>query len=133
VRPVATWLERFRRPAGVPAAATEELETELMPVFAALDVIEEEAGAIRSAAAAEASRRLDAAVVEAERALADWRLRAERERMSAQAKRRDEIETHARSIEAQASLDAARVRERGLERVPELVADVVSCITREPA
>jgi hypothetical protein len=132
MRPVATWLERFRRPAGVPAAATEEIDVELMPVFAALDLIEEEASAIRAAAAAEASRRVDAAVAEAERALARWRREAEAERAAAEARRRDAITTHARSLEAQGLAEADRVRERGLKRIPELVSVVVTCITREP-
>jgi vacuolar-type H+-ATPase subunit H len=131
VRPVASWLERFRRPAGVPAAATEELEAELMPVFAALDAIETDAGAIRAAAAAEASRRVDAAVVEAERLLVDWRRKAEVERANAQAARRGAIAAQARSIEAEAEQEAARIRARGRERIPELVADVVACITGE--
>jgi vacuolar-type H+-ATPase subunit H len=131
VRPVASWLERFRRPAGVPAAATEELEAELMPVFAALDAIETDAGAIRAAAAAEASRRVDAAVVEAERLLVDWRRKAEVERANAQAARRGAIASQARSIEAEAEQEAARIRARGRERIPELVADVVACITGE--
>jgi hypothetical protein len=131
VRPVASWLERFRRPAGVPAAATEELEAELMPVFAALDAIETDAGAIRAAAAAEASRRVDAAVVEAERLLVDWRRKAEVERANAQAARRGAIAAEARSIEAEAEQEAARIRARGRERIPELVADVVACITGE--
>jgi vacuolar-type H+-ATPase subunit H len=131
VRPVASWLERFRRPAGVPAAATEELEAELMPVFAALDAIETDAGAIRAAAAAEASRRVDAAVVEAERLLVDWRRKAEVERANAQAARRGAIASQARSIEAEAEQEAARIRARGRERIPELVADVVACITEE--
>ena len=54
MRPLASWLERFRRPAAVPEAAGESVAAELMPVFAALDEIEEAAARVRASAEAEA-------------------------------------------------------------------------------
>ena len=133
MRPVGTWLERFRRPAAVPAAASEELDSELMPVFAALDEIEEEARRLREEAEREAARRVDAASVQAERALARWQHRAEAERARAEVERREAIASEAQASEAEAETEAERLRARGLERIPALVAEVVACITEEPA
>ena len=129
MRPVGSWLERFRRPAGIPAAVTEELDAELLPVFAALDRIEEEAVAIRKAAEEEASRRLDAAEAEAERRLASWRRRADAERTRAELQQRDAITARARALESRGSEEAAEILTRGRERIPALVAVVIACIT----
>lgn len=127
----ANWLERFRRPAGVPAAASEELDSELMPVLAALDEIEEEAKRLRGEAEREAARRLDAASVRAERDLARWQRRAEVERARAETERREAIASEARSIELEGEAEAVRLRERGLERIPALVGSVIACLTEE--
>jgi hypothetical protein len=99
---VASRLERFRRPAAVPEAASEELDAELMPVFAALDEIEAEASRMREDAEHEATRRIDAAAVQAEEILARWQRRAEAERARAEAERREAIATEAHAIEAKA-------------------------------
>jgi hypothetical protein len=133
MRPVGAWLERFRRPAAVPAAASDELDTELMPVFAALDEIETEARHVREEARREADRRLDSASVRVETTLADARRRAEAERARAEIERREALAGEALSIEAGAEAEAAALRERGLERMPEFVAAVVACITEEEA
>jgi hypothetical protein len=130
VRPVSTWLERFRRP-GVPAAASEELDAELLPVFAELDAIEQEAASIRLEADREAEARVEAAAAEAERVLARWRTKAEAERVRAEAERREQVAGEARSIERRARAEAAELRERGLERIPALVASVLACIGEE--
>jgi vacuolar-type H+-ATPase subunit H len=124
-------LERFRRPAGVPPAATDELASELIEVFSTLDEVEEEARAIRDEASREAARRIDAATVAAETALAEWRRRAQAERVRAESERHDEIAAGAEAIEARARAEARRLLERGHGRIPALVADVVSCITGE--
>lgn len=131
MRPVRVWLDRFRRP-GVPAAAGEELDAELLPVFATLDEIEEEAAAIRLEADAEAGRRLEAAAHEAERILTWWSRQAETERVRAEAGRREALASEARSIELQARAEADEVRKRGLERLPTLVAAVIACLEEEP-
>ncbi|HET8652509.1 MAG TPA: hypothetical protein VFM13_08050 [Gaiellaceae bacterium] len=132
MRPVSNWLDRFRRP-GVPAAASEELDAELLPVFATLDEIEEEAAAIRIAADAEAARRIEAAAFEAERILVRWRRDAEAERVRAEADRREAVAGEARSIELRAEAEAAELRERGLERMPALVATVLACLQEDRA
>ena len=132
MRPVSNWLDRFRRP-GVPAAASEELDAELLPVFATLDEIEEEAAAIRIEADAEAARRIEAAAVEAERIMARWRREAEAERVRAEADRREAVASEARLIELRAQAEAAELRERGLERIPALVATVLACLQEDRA
>lgn len=132
MRPVSNWLDRFRRP-GVPAAASEELDAELLPVFATLDEIEQEAAAIRIEADAEAARRVEAAALEAERILVRWRREAEAERVRAEADRREAVASEARSIELRAEAEAAELRERGLERMPALVATVLGCLREDRA
>lgn len=132
MRPVSNWLDRFRRP-GVPAAASEELDAELLPVFATLDEIEQEAAAIRIEADAEAARRVEAAALEAERILTRWRREAEAERVRAEADRREAVASEARSIELRAEAEAAELRERGLERMPALVATVLTCLQEDRA
>lgn len=132
MRPVSNWLDRFRRP-GVPAAASEELDAELLPVFATLDEIEQEAAAIRIEADAEAARRIEAAALEAERILVRWRREAEAERVRAEADRREAVASEARSIELRAEAEAAELRERGLERMPALVATVLMCLQEDQA
>lgn len=127
MRPVSTWLERFRRP-GVPAAASEELDAELMPVFAELDEIEQEAASIRLEADREAAARVETADAEAAKIFARWQAEAEAERVRAEAERREALAGEARSIERLARAEAARLRERGLERMPALVAAIVACI-----
>ena len=128
MRPVSAWLQRFRQPAGVPAAVGDEVESELMPVFATLDEIEEEARALREKAEAEVARRLDAAAIEVERILARSDRQAEVERIRAETEHRHEITSKARSIEREAQAEAERVRERGLEQIPALVASLIACL-----
>jgi hypothetical protein len=131
VRPVATWLERFRRPAAVPEAASEEVDAELMPVFAALDEIEVEATRLREEAEREATRRIDDAAVHAEHVLVRWQQRAEAERARAEAEQREAIAAHAHEVEVEAEREAERLRRRGRERIPVLVAEVLACITED--
>lgn len=123
-----TWLERFRRPAGVPAAATDELETELIPVFAALEDVEAEAARLRAEAEQEADRRLTAASAEAARRLADWRRRADAERVRARDERRHALETEAHAVELEARDEAERLLRDGRTRIPGLVAAVVAAV-----
>ena len=127
-----TWLERFRRPAGVPAAATDELETELIPVFAALEDVEAEAARVRAEAEQEADRRVTTASAEAARRLADWRRRADVERVRAREQRRQELEAEAQAVETEARAEAERLLREGRERIPELVAAVVAAVREGP-
>lgn len=128
MRPVSVWLERFRRPAGVPAGASEELDSELMPVFATLDEIEEEAQMLYSEAQREATRRLEAASREAELVLTRWTRQAEVERVRAETERREAVTSEVHSIEADAAAEAERIRQDGLERIPALVASLIACV-----
>lgn len=121
-------LERFRRPAAVPAAASDEVDVELMPVLAALDKIDEEANRLRADAEREAARRLAAAAAEAERVVGQWRRIADAERLRAEAAEREARAQAAHRLESEAEREAARVRARGLERIPALVASVIACI-----
>jgi vacuolar-type H+-ATPase subunit H len=126
-----TWLERFRRPAGVPAAATDELETELIPVFAALEDVEAEAAGVRTEAEQDADRRVTAASAEAARRLADWRRRAEAERVRARDERRRALEAEAEAVETESRAEAERLLRDGRERISGLVA-VVLAMVKEP-
>jgi len=133
VRPVGSVLERFRRAAAVPAAAGDTIESELLPVFAALDAIELEAAEIRAAAAADAERRLAVAAADAERVLARAHRRAEAERARAEAERRAAATREAHAIEAAAREDAARILDAGRERIPALAAEVIASIAGRPS
>lgn len=125
------WLERFRRPAGVPAAAGDDLAPELMPVFAALDEVERAAEAVRRDAEREVAERIDAARREAERVRAKWERRADAERARAEAERRAALTAEARAIEEAAQREAERLRVTGLQRMPSLVDAVVLAISED--
>jgi hypothetical protein len=131
VKPIGAWLERFRRPAGVPPAAAEELESELMPIFALLDEIEREAEVLRAEAEREAARRADASLADAEGVLASWRRRAEAERATIEREQHVLATTEARALEAEAVRSAEQVRIRGFERIPQLVGAVMRCLVQE--
>ena len=131
MRPLASWLERFRRPAAVPEAAGESLAAELMPVFSALDEIDEDAARVRAAAEAEAERRIDAAERAAEAVVAAALARAPVERARSEAVRLAELEDSARAVEAAAQADAEAVLARGRELIPGLVQRVVARVTED--
>ena len=128
-------LNRFRRlgappgpPAaglGVPARAGASIAAELLPVFVAVDLVENEASAIRDAAEPAARELVAAAREEAARIRADAARRAERERAAAvaacEADSRDELARIARDADA----EAARILGAAAARRPELVARVV--------
>lgn len=128
LRPVGSWLERFRRAAAVPAAAGDDLEAELMPVFAALAELEREAEGLRSQAVQEGERRRAAASSEAERILVEARRSAAAERARAEEERRRAATSEAAAIEAAGRAEAERVSARGRERLPGLVSDVVASL-----
>ena len=131
MRPVGSLLERFRRPAAVPAAVSGDLEAELVPVFAALDAIEAEAAALGEEARREAERRRAAAAADAEAVLAQARRRAEVARGRAEAEARAAASREAREIAVAAQREAARIRSQGRSRIPPLVDDVLALLTRE--
>jgi hypothetical protein len=125
---VASILDRFRRPAGVPAAAAEDIAAELTPVFAALEELEEEAKTIRDDAAREAEQLLAAAEARSAEILAAWGQRAQAEgaRMESDCERA--AATQVEAAEAAGREQAQRLRERGHRRMPGLVAEVVACV-----
>lgn len=130
------WLERFRGLAAAPTvpavpAATDEPAPELVPVFDVLDGIEQEARALQDDAEREAARRLEAASVEVEAALRRWQQRAEEERARVGAERREVLAREARAIVLDAAAEAERLRARGRERIPALVAEVTTSIRDE--
>jgi vacuolar-type H+-ATPase subunit H len=132
VRPVSTILDRFRRGAGVPSVAGDDLATELAPVFAALNELEAEGERLRQAAREEADRRLAAAAEEATQVLALHRDQAEIERARAAAERRQVTTDEAGSALEAAEAEAREIRRAGSERIPELVAAVLACL-QEPS
>ena len=58
MKPLSDLFDRFRRTAGVPAAAADDLTAELAPVFAALEEIDAAAAEVRARAARPAEERL---------------------------------------------------------------------------
>ncbi len=137
--PLADLLDRLRlrrQPPGRAAAAVgvpavePDVAAELAPLFGRLDEIDAEAAAIvqaaRSRAAAierdgerEAERILDRATREA-------MLEADRVRRE----RREAAELQARTILADASSEAERLRERAAQRTPSVVEDVLGLLVR---
>ena len=132
MRPVSTILDRFRRGAGVPAAAGDDLAAELAPVFAALDDIEAEGERLREVAREDAEKRLAAAGEETARVLAVHRERAEIERARAAAERRQVTTDEVRSLLQAAETEAREIRQAGAERIPELVTVVLACLKEPP-
>lgn len=126
VRGSSNLLERFRRTAGVPAAASDEPASELVPLFAVLDEIEAEAEQLRAAARERAARVLAAADAEVEQIHARARRQAEVERVRTERERRSAGANDARAALAAAEEEARRLRERGLARVPAVVDRVLA-------
>ena len=126
VGPIAGFLERFRRSAGVPAAVGGDASAELAPVFVALDEIDREIAALRERSNAAAARRLWEADEEAQQIVAAGRERAEAERDDALATGLQAADAEAEAILRHARTDAAAVRRTGEERLPALVAEVLT-------
>jgi vacuolar-type H+-ATPase subunit H len=125
VGPTSGFLERFRRTAGVPAAAGGDSAAELAPVFAALDSIEGEAAEIRRRAETTAAQRLQETEEQVQGILADARERADFERDDALKAGGRVADAEVASILEQAERGARQVREAGERRLPALVADVL--------
>lgn len=124
--PVGSILERFHGTAGVPAAVGEETVLELVPVFAALDAFELEADELRRHAEAMATHRLHEAEEGAREILAAARSLADSERGDALKAGLRAADAEAVQIVARAEADARRIAERGRERLPGLVDEVVA-------
>lgn len=128
-------LNRFRRlgtppgpPAaglGVPARAGASLAAELLPVFAAVDLVEDEVRAIRESAEPEAQEVIAAARAQAARIRSDGARQAESERAAVmEACERDSHAELAR-IAANAEAEAERIAGTAAARRAELVARAV--------
>lgn len=126
IGPIAGFLERFRRSAGVPAAVGGDAMAELAPVFVALDEIDREVAALRERSNAAAARRLREADEEAQRVVAAGRERAEAERDVALAAGLQAADAEADALLRHAQADAAAIRTSGEERLPALVAEVLT-------
>jgi vacuolar-type H+-ATPase subunit H len=125
IGPTSGFLERFRRSAGVPAAAGGDSAAELAPVFAALDSIEGEAAEIRRRAEITAAQRLHETEEQVQSILADARQRADFERDDALKSGGRAADAEVASILEQADREARRVKDAGENRLPALVADVL--------
>jgi vacuolar-type H+-ATPase subunit H len=125
IGPTSGFLERFRRSAGVPAAAGGDSAAELAPVFAALDSIEGEAAEIRRRAEITAAQRLHETEEQVQSILADARQRADFERDDALKSGGRAADAEVASILEQADREARRVKDAGEKRLPALVADVL--------
>jgi hypothetical protein len=132
MRPLSSILDRFRRGVAVPAAARDDLAAELAPVFASLEAFEAEADAVKRASARQVEERLATGREQVACVSEGWRERAEAERTRAAEERRRRAREETSTLEERGRVEADRMRERAARRVPELVAEIVACVEREP-
>jgi vacuolar-type H+-ATPase subunit H len=125
VGPASGFLERFRRSAGVPAAAGDDVAAELAPVFATLDRIEGEAAEIRRRADVTAAQRLQETEEQVQSILAEARQRADLERDDALKAGGRVADAEVAAILEQAERRAQGVKDAGELRLPALAADVL--------
>jgi vacuolar-type H+-ATPase subunit H len=109
----------------MPARVGDETAVELAPVFAALDVLEREAQALRDGSERRAAQRLHKAREAAAALVAEAHQRAAFERGDALKAGLRVAGVEAAGILAAGEADASLIRSRGEERLPELVAEVV--------
>lgn len=127
-RSLREFLDRFRRPAGVPAQVTDELAAELEPLFAGLDALDREAAAIRAEADRRGAEHREAVTRDVDRVLAAGRERAERARTRVVEDAGRAAEVEAAAIRSSATAEADRIRAQGRSRIPSLVAEVLRCV-----
>ena len=125
-------LDRFRRVAGVPAAARDDVAAELAPLFLALDGLETEAAGIERSATEAGAGRAHAVGEEVQQILRDAAGQAEAERADAIKAGRRVAEAEAAATVRAAEAEAERVRAEGRRRLPALVAEVLDCVTAGP-
>jgi len=123
--PLGGFLERFRRSGGVPAAVGGDAASELAEVFAALDRLETEADELRSGTRSAVERRGRELDRDAQRIVADARAGAEAKWNEVMTAELQAVDAEAAGILARGELDAARIAERGQERLPAFVAGVL--------
>jgi len=127
-----SFLDRFRRVAGVPAAVTDDIAAELAPLFAALGDLEQEAAGIERSAAEGAATRAHGATEEIQQITSDAEGQAEAERADAIKAGRRAAEAEAAKIIRVAEIEAERIRSEGRQRLPALVAEVLECVQEGP-
>ncbi len=125
VGPIGSFLDRFRRSAGVPASVGEDASAELASVFLVLDEIEREVAASRVQSETTASERLREAEEEAERIVAEGRARAESERDDALKAGLRAVDAETVAILRRAEADAERIRRTGGQRLARFVDEVL--------
>ena len=128
-----SFLDRFRRVAGVPAAVTDDIAAELAPLFAALDDLETEAAEIERSAAEGAATRAHGATEEIQQILSDAAGQAEAERADGIKAGRRAAEAEAAKIIRAGEIEADRIRHEGRQRLPALVAEVLECVKAGPS
>jgi hypothetical protein len=132
-RSLREFLDRFRRPAGVPAQVTDELAAELEPLFAGLDALDREAAAMRAEAARRDAEHRESATREVDAILAAGREQAERARARVAEAARRAAEADADAIRSSAAGEADRIRAQGRSRIQPLVARVLRCVEDGPS
>jgi vacuolar-type H+-ATPase subunit H len=125
VGPIGSFLERFRRSAGVPASVGGDVFVELASVLLALDEIEREVAALREHSAAAAAERLYEAEEEAQRIVADGRGRADSERDDALRAGLQAADAETVAILRRAEADAEEIRRAGEQRLARFVDEVL--------
>ena len=133
--PLSDLLRRFRRlgvppgpPAaglGVPPRAGEALTAELLPVFEAVDVIEDEASAISGSTEPEAQQAIASGREEAARIREDGARRAEYERAAVAAASERSLQAELARIEREAEREVSRIGEVAAPRRAVLAARAV--------
>lgn len=126
IGPIGGFLERFRRTTGMPARVGDEAAVELAPVFAVLDAFEREAQELRDRSSRMAAQRLHEAEEEAAALAAEAHDRADQERGDALKAGLRAADVEIAEILARGEEEAHAVRQRGEERLPQLVAEVVA-------
>jgi len=125
------FLDRFRRPAAVPAEVSDEVVRELGPVFEALDSLQQEAAVLQHEAECRRSDEQLTVATEIERRLAAGRESADRVRRAIVEEARRNTESEAAELRARARAEAGRLRERGRSRIPDLANSIVGCVLED--
>lgn len=127
-RPLSALLDRFRRGVAVPAAVADDLSAELAPVFASLEQLELEAQEIQRLSIERAQDRVEEARERAGEIYASWREEAKAASDAAAEKMRRRTREEVLAIEAEARLEADRIRTAASARIPGVVAEIVDCV-----
>ncbi len=107
---------------------SDEIELELVPLFAALDALDLEAAALREASSQRIRAESERTEATVKRRLAAGRAACEQERSRVRAQGRQAAEREVADLVRQAELEVERIRAAGDEMIPGLVAQVVECV-----